>query len=143
MIAAIHAEWFEDLGTGAYTVALDGGVGEAHVVETWVRSEQEAWVYATLHGTLAALEYRPDVCSEDIIVVGDRGDLSQLARRAYTGRLGEAISLVNARWPGVRHRCRAFTDRRRLRDALRNLVEVVLAKEAGHPYPETSHEPAH
>jgi hypothetical protein len=130
MIAAVHAEWFADLNTGAYTVALDGGKGEAHVVEEWVTNEQEAWVYASLQGTLAALQARPDVDPSDIIVIGDRGDLSKIVRRAFAGRLGEALAQVNERWPGVQHRCKTFADRARLRSVLRNLVETVRAKEA-------------
>lgn len=130
MIAAVHAEWFDDLKAGAYTVALDGGKGEAHVVEEWVTGEQEAWVYAALHGTLAALQARPDVPPSDILVIGDRGDLAKIVRRPFAGRLGEALTQVNERWPGVQHRCKTFADRARLRAVLRNLIETVRAKEA-------------
>jgi len=131
MIAAVHAEWFDDLGAGAYTVALDGGKGEAHVVEGWVTDEREAWVYASLQATLAAVEARPGVDTSTLTVVGDRGDLSQLMRKPWQGKLSEAVSLVGERWPGVKHRCKVFTDRAHLRGVLRKLVETVQAKERG------------
>lgn len=135
MVAAVHTEWFDDLGTGAYTVALDGGKGEAHVVEEWVTNEQEAWVYASLQATLAALQARPDVDPSTITVVGDRGDLAKLVKRPFAGRLGDAVAQVNERWPGVRHRCKVFTDRLHLRKVLRRLVETVQAKERGDAFP--------
>jgi len=101
MIVAVHAEWFDDLNAGAYTVALDGSKGEAFVVEDWVKGDQQAWVYATLQGLLAS---------------------EQLVRRSWPGRLGDACHLRDERFPGVRYRCKAFLNRSILRSVLRDLV---------------------
>ena len=121
MIVAVHAEWFEDLDSGAYTVALDGGKGEAFVIEDWVKGDQEAWVYATLQGLLAAEEARPGDPSERL-VIGDRPDIAQLVRRSWPGRLGDACRLRDERFSNVRYRCRAFLNRPILRSVLRDLV---------------------
>jgi hypothetical protein len=133
MIAAVHAEWFYDLGMGAYTVALDGGIGEAFVIEEWVSGEQEAWVYATMQAILAAVEARPGVDPATLFVIGDRGDLSRLVRQPFSGKLQEAQRLVSERWPGVSYRCKSFADRVRLRTVLRHLAETTRAKEAATP----------
>lgn len=129
MIAAVHAEWFDDLGAGAYTVALDGGKGEAYVIEGWVHSEREAWVYAAMHGILAAMEAKPDTYPGDLWVIGDRGDLGQLLRAEWPGKLGDALGIVHERWPGVGARCKSFVDRRTLRRVLRQLVEESRNKD--------------
>ena len=121
MIVAVHAEWFDDLDSGAYTVALDGGKGEAFVVEDWVKGDQEAWVYATLQGLLAAEEARPGDPSERL-VIGDRPDLAQLVRRSWPDRLGDACRLRDERFSNARYRCRAFLNRPILRSVLRDLV---------------------
>jgi hypothetical protein len=122
MIVAVHAEWFDDLNAGAYTVALDGGKGEAFVVEDWVNGDQQTWVYATLQGLLAAEELRPSVPHAERLVIGDRADLAQLVRRAWPGRLGDACRMRDERFPGVRYRCKAFINRPILRSVLRDLV---------------------
>jgi hypothetical protein len=122
MIVAVHAEWFDDLNAGAYTVALDGSKGEAFVVEDWVKGDQQAWVYATLQGLLASEELNPSVPHEERLVIGDRADLAQLVRRSWPGRLGDACHLRDERFPGVRYRCKAFLNRSILRSVLRDLV---------------------
>lgn len=121
MIVAVHAEWFDDLNAGAYTVALDGGKGEAFTLEDWVKGDKEAWVYATLQGLLAAEEARPGIHDERL-VIGDRPDLAQLVRRSWPGRLGDACRMRDERFPGARYRCRAFINRPVLRSVLRDLV---------------------
>lgn len=129
MIAAVHAEWFEDLGAGAYTVALDGGKGEAHVLEDWVANEADAWAYAAMHAVLAAMEAKPDTDPATLWVIGDRGDLSRLVRAKRSDMLGDALAIMRERWPGVGYRCKTFADRARLRRVLRELVEVTSNKD--------------
>lgn len=122
--AAVHAEWFDDLGTGAFVLALSEREHEAYMLEPWVRSEREAWVYASLHASAAAFELLPDLDPAQLVVVGDRPDLSQLVRMRWPGRLGEALAVRDERWPGIRHKCRRFTDRQQLRAMLREYAEV-------------------
>jgi hypothetical protein len=129
VIVAVHAEWYDDMRAGAYTIALDGGVGEAFTIESWVSNEAEAWVYATMQGLLAARERVPSVEGHELLVIGDRPDLSQVVRRAYTGRLGDAVAIRDAKFPGVTYRCRRFVDRKRLRSILRELVVTTKASE--------------
>ena len=126
--AAVHAEWFDDLGTGAFVLALSDQDHEAYMLEPWVRSEREAWVYASIHASAAAFELLPDLEPERLVVVGDRPDLSQLVRMTWPGRLGEALAIRDARWPGIRHKCRRFTDRQQLRAMLREYAEVETLK---------------
>jgi hypothetical protein len=121
--SAVHAEWFEDLGTGAFVLALSEEDHEALMLEPWVRSEREAWVYASIHASVAAFEMMPDLDPSSLIVVGDRPDLAQLVRQRWPGKLGEALAVRDARWPGIRHKCRKFVDRRDLRDMLREFVQ--------------------
>ena len=128
--AAVHAEWFDDLGTGAFVLALSEREHEAYMLEPWVRSEREAWVYASIHASAAAFELLPDLEPDRLVVVGDRPDLSQLVRMTWPGRLGEALAIRDARWPGVRHKCRRFTDRQQLRAMLREYTEVETLKAA-------------
>jgi hypothetical protein len=129
MIVAVHAEWFDELHAGGYTIALDGGVGEAFVIEDWVTTEAGAWVYASMQGLLAARERVPSVEGHEILVIGDKPDLAQIVRRPYTGRLGEAVAIRDAEFPGVSYRCRRFVDRKRLRSVLRDLVLAAKAAE--------------
>jgi hypothetical protein len=129
--AAVHAEWFPDLRTGAFIAALSEDDHEAYMLEPWVSSEQEAWVYAAIQATAAAFELVPDLEPWELVVAGDRPDLSQLVRRTWPGRLGEALRIRDERWPGVSHKCKRFTDRVRLRAMLREFVEVELAAREG------------
>jgi hypothetical protein len=129
VIVAVHAEWYDDMRAGAYTIALDGGVGEAFTIENWVSTEAEAWVYATMQGLLAARERVPSVEGHELLVIGDKPDLAQVVRRAYTGRLGDAVAIRDAKFPGVTYRCRRFVDRKRLRSILRELVVTTKASE--------------
>lgn len=131
MIVAVHAEWFDDLNAGAYTVALDGGKGEAFVIEDWVTNEKDAWVYATLQGLLAARERVPSVMGHEMLVIGDRADIAQLVRRQHTGLMAEAMRMRDEKFVTTpQYRCRRFVERMRLRSILRELVVSSKAKAA-------------
>ena len=131
MIVAVHAEWFDDLNAGAYTIALDGGVGEAFAIEDWVTNEKDAWVYATLQGLLAARERVPSIMGHEMLVIGDRADIAQLVKRQHTGLMAEAMRMRDKYFiTPPQYRCRRFADRMRLRTVLRELVVSTKATEA-------------
>jgi hypothetical protein len=82
-----------------------------------------------MQGMLAARERSPWVEGHELTVIGDRPDLAQVVRRAYAGRLGDAIAIRDARFPGVNYRCRRFIDRKNLRSVLRELVITTKASD--------------